>query len=361
MSTPAYLKLYYQLREDIIQGVYPFGLRLPPKRTLAQDQGLSLVTVEHAYALLADEGYVEARQRSGYYVCYQGEHFFAAPEQSFAEASEGLPEAAMPAASATYRFPFSVLARTMRRVLSLRGESILERSPDRGLGELRLALSEYLARSRGIRVKAEQIIIGSGAEFLYGLIVPLLGREKLYALEDPSYEKIRQVYEAGGARCQLLPMGTEGIKSKALASSRAGVLHVTPFHSFPSGVTAGASKRAEYLRWARERDAYLVEDDYDSEFTLSSKAQDTLFARSPEGRVIYLNSFTRTIAPSLRIGYMVLPLNLLTLFDRNLGYYSCSVPLFEQIVLAELLKNGDFERHINRVRRQLRKEGGKNG
>ena len=214
MHTPAYLQLYHQLRENIIQGVYPFGLRLPPKRTLAQDQGLSLVTVEHAYALLADEGYVEARQRSGYYVCYQGEHFFAAPEQSLAEGSEGLPEAAVPAASAAYRFPFSVLARTMRRVLSLRGESILERSPDRGLGELRLALSEYLARSRGIRVKAEQIIIGSGAEFLYGLIVPLLGREKLYALEDPSYEKIRQVYEAGAPAASCCLWGQRVLKAK---------------------------------------------------------------------------------------------------------------------------------------------------
>ena len=184
----------------------------------------------------------------------------------------------------------------------------------------------------------------------------LLGRERVFALEDPSYEKIRRVYLANGVRCDLLRLGNDGILSSELKRTNASVLHVTPFHSFPSGVTASAGKRSEYVRWAAERGGYIVEDDFDSEFTLSSKAEDTLFSLEPQRSVLYLNTFTKTVAPSMRSGYMVLPESLVEPFEGAVGFYSCTVPVFEQYVLAELLNNGDFERHINRVRRRRRKQ-----
>ena len=254
-------------------------------------------------------------------------------------------------------FPFSVLARTMRRVLSDYGEALLVKSPNNGCAALRQAIADYLARSRGIRVKPAQIVIGSGAEYLYGLIVQLLGRERVYAVENPSYEKIRRVYEANGVRCEQLRLGADGVRTDELRRTAATVLHVTPFHSFPSGVTASAGKRAEYIRWARERRGFLIEDDFDSEFSLSSKAEDTVFSLEPERSVIYVNTFSKTIAPSIRVGYMVLPPALTEAFERAVGFYSCTVPLFEQYVLAELLRSGDFERHLNRVRRRRRREG----
>ena len=348
-ANSAYLQLYHQLRADIVGGVYPNGHKLPSKRVLAEQTGVSVITVEHAYAILCDEGYLEARERSGYFVSYSAADCFpVAEDTSVRETSE--------ARELTDEFPFSVLAKTMRRVLSDYGERILVKSPNNGCGELRRALCAYLARCRGINVSPAQIVIGSGAEYLYGLIVQLLGRERVFALENPSYEKIRRVYLASGVECDMLRLGADGIRTSELERTKASVLHVTPFHSFPSGVTASAGKRSEYIRWARERGGYIIEDDFDSEFTLSSKAEDTLFSLEPQRSVLYLNTFTKTVAPSMRSGYMVLPVSLVEPFEKAVGFYSCTVPVFEQYVLAELLNNGDFERHINRVRRRRRKQ-----
>ena len=344
----AYLQLYHQLRGDIVSGVYPNGKKLPSKRLLAEQTGVSVIKVEHAYAILCDEGYLEPRERSGYFVSYSAADCFPVAEP---DSVRQLPSARDLADD----FPFSVLAKTMRRVLSEYGESILVKSPNNGCTELRKAIAAYLARCRGINVAPSQIVIGSGAEYLYGLIVQLLGRERVFALENPSYEKIRRVYLANGVTCDMLRLGGDGIRTSELARTDASVLHVTPFHSFPSGITASAGKRSEYIRWAHSRGGYIVEDDFDSEFTLSSKAEDTLFSLEPKRSVLYLNTFSKTIAPSMRLGYMVLPESLTDAFEQSVGFYSCTVPVFEQYVLAELLSNGDFERHINRVRRRRRK------
>ena len=344
----AYLQLYHQLRGVIVSGVYPNGKKLPSKRLLAEQTGVSVITVEHAYAILCDEGYLEPRERSGYFVSYSAADCFPVAEP---DSVRQLPSARDLADD----FPFSVLAKTMRRVLSEYGESILVKSPNNGCTELRKAIAAYLARCRGINVAPSQIVIGSGAEYLYGLIVQLLGRERVFALENPSYEKIRRVYLANGVTCDMLRLGSDGIRTSELARTDASVLHVTPFHSFPSGITASAGKRSEYIRWAHSRGGYIVEDDFDSEFTLSSKAEDTLFSLEPKRSVLYLNTFSKTIAPSMRLGYMVLPESLTDAFEQSVGFYSCTVPVFEQYVLAELLSNGDFERHINRVRRRRRK------
>jgi len=348
-ARPAYLQLYTHLRRDIVEGRYASGERLPSKRLLAEEVGVSVITVEHAYAILCDEGYVEARQRSGYFVIYQRDEFLPANEGELPLLSTGH-------AHTESEFPFSVLAKTMRRVLSTYGERILVKSPNRGCAELRQAIAGYLGRTQGIAVGPEQIVIGAGAEYLYSLIAQLFGKEHTFALESPSYDKIRSVYEASGVRCEMLKLGRDGIKRDELSRSQATVLHVTPFHSFPSHVTADVSKRNEYLAWARERGGYIIEDNYDSELTLSKKHEDTLFSMSGGERVIYLNTFSQTIAPSFRVGYLILPPTLLSVFESRLGFYSCTVSVFEQYVLAELIRGGDFERHVHRVRRKRRKQ-----
>jgi GntR family transcriptional regulator/MocR family aminotransferase len=246
----------------------------------------------------------------------------------------------------------------MRSVISDLGETILEKSQNKGCPELRLAIKHYLSRNRGIQVDPEQIVIGSGAEYLYGLIIELLGRGRVYGIEYPSYEKIEQVYRASEVSLDALPLSSDGIESGALARSAASVLHTTPYRSYPTGVSASASKRHEYIRWSKAGDRYIIEDDFESEFSVSTKPEDTLFALSGGDSVIYLNTFSKTISPSLRIGYMVLPKGLARDFDERLGFYSCTVPTFEQYVIARLLRNGDFERHINKVRRNKRKEIG---
>ena len=368
IKQPAYLQLYHQLRDDITGGICPYGTRLPSKRFLAAETGTSVITVQHAYDLLADEGYIESRERSGFFVSYREHELFPAANTAANAAAGRIGTLEMPeiheisdiplrgpvVSPEEEQFPFSVLARTARRVLSERGESLLQRSPNSGTIELREAIAQYLARSRRINVLPEQIVIGSGSEYLYNLIVQMLGRDRVFALEDPSYEKIRLVYEASGVQCRMIPMDREGVRLGALGRTEASVLHVTPFNSYPSGITATASRRAGYIRWAAGKDRFIIEDDFDSEFSMSTKAEDTLFSLEPLKSVIYMNTFTRTISPAVRVGYMVLPAELSTAMQEKISFYSCTVPGFTQHMLAELIRSGDFERHINRVRRRRR-------
>ncbi len=347
---PIYLQIYKQIRDDIISENYPFNAKLPSKRSLAEETGVSTITVEHAYALLCDEGYVEARERSGYVVIFRKSDGFASSIEHHTEHIAHYSE------NTNTCFPLSVFSKTMRKVLTEHGELLLEKSPNCGCYELREAICHYLARNRGIQVDVEQIVIGSGSEYLYGLIVELLGRHRTYAIETPSYKKIEQVYKTTEIAYDSLPLTSSGIDSKALSETKADILHTTPYRSYPSGVTATASKRHEYIRWSEHNDRYIIEDDFESEFAVSTKPTETLFALSNNDNVIYLNTFSKTISPSLRIGYMVLPKHLVKVFNEKLGFYSCTVPTFMQYVLTELINNGDFERHINRVRRNKRKE-----
>ncbi len=349
-----YIKLYKKLRDEILSDIYPYGAKLPSKRQLSEDLGISIITVEHAIEILCEEGYINSVERSGYFVCYK-------ENDGFASVSESRRETFTPSlqhlnqSDSSSLFPFSVFAKTMRRVLTEYGESILIKSPNNGTDELRIAISDYLARSRGIKVTKKQIIIGSGAEYLYGLLVQLLGRNLIYGIEKPSYEKIEQVYKANDVDLRLLSLGHDGILSRELNSTDANIIHITPYRSYPSGVTASASKRREYIRWADEKTGrYIVEDDFESEFTPSTKPEETVFSLSQKSNAIYINTFSKTIAPSIRIGYMVLPVKLLSVYEKQAGFYSCSVPSFDQYVLAEFIAGGDFERHINRVRRHNR-------
>lgn len=344
-SVPVYMQIYNTLKNKIISGAFPYGTKLPSKRSLALDCGVSIITIEHAYSVLRDEDYCETRERSGYYVIYSPERSFPAGmpfRKTSMKSTENI--------SVQADIPFSAFAGRMRKVLSDYGERVLMKSQDNGCPELREAISLYLMRSRNINVKPEQVIIGSGAEYLYGLCIQMLGREHIIALENPSYEKIKAVYTANGAVCDMLEMDGEGIRPEELSRTDASVLHVTPFNSFPSNITTSAERRLEYIKWAENRNAFIIEDDYDSEFILTGIAPETLFSMCPDGKVIYINTFSKTIAPSMRAGYMLLPENLLSLYKEKTGFYSCTVPMLEQYFLADWINSGDFERNINRIR-----------
>ena len=298
--------LYDCIKEDIISGELRAGERLPSKRSLAEHLAISVVTVENAYIMLEEEGYITAKAGSGFYVNELS--LMSAGHQEMRE-MQLLPEE-KPKPGSEYSF-FPSFARITRKILSEKPEILAMKPPHLGCSVLRNAIAGYLRRYRGMDVLPSHIIIGSGAEYLYSLIVQLFGREIEYGIEKPSYEKIAQVYKANGAKVTGLEMGSDGIKSDALKSSEASVLHVTPFHSFPSGITATAEKRYEYLSWASEREAYIVEDDFDSEFAAPKKPIETLYSMDRNERVIYLNTFSKSIASSIRIGYMILPDKLL--------------------------------------------------
>ena len=349
---PVYLQIYNLIRDDILNEILPFNSKLPSIRILAEELTISTITVEHAYALLCDEGYIEAQERSGYFVIFRADDgFVSAPTSNIIRRVQPSNHI-----ETNTDFPFSVLAKTMRKVISDAGEGMLERSPNLGTLELREAIRTYLARNRGILADTEQIIIGSGSEHLYTLLVELLGRERIYAIESPSYKKIEQVYKASDVRLEKLPLTLDGIDSATLKNCSADILHISPYRSYPSGVTATASKRHEYLRWAEQGKRYIIEDDFESEFSVSRKPEETLFSHSLRDNVIYMNTFSKTVSPSFRIGYMVLPKALAKEYEEKLGFLSCTVPTYLQLVLAELITNGDFERHINRVRRLKRKQ-----
>lgn len=344
-----YIQIYNQIREDIISGIFKLGDKLPSKRQLAFDTNTSVITIEHSYSILIEEGYIESRQRSGYFVIYQDKDWFMKVEKTEGETTlkHTIPH--------DDTISFNLLSKTARKVLSDYQDELLFKSPNLGCDILKKAIANYLRRNRGIDVHTNQIVIGSGSEYLYGLVVQILGKDRIYALENPSYDKIRKVYESNGAKIELLKMGKDGVKTTELNNSCASVLHVTPYNSFPSGISASASKRREYVHFAQSRNGFIIEDDYDSEFGVSSKIVDTIYSLDQKSSVIYINSFSKTIAPSIRVGYMILPEDCTDSFLKKINFYSCTVPTFEQYLIAELINSGDFERHINKLRRKRRR------
>ena len=350
-GVPLYEALYRCLREDILTGKLAPGEKLPSKRALAQNLEVSKITVETAYNQLLSEGYLYAREKVGYFV-----------EQVERRPREVSSEPAAPAQSSpnwlldltengTEGFPFSVWMKLQREVMLDYGQTLLRPLPNRGIPELRRAIARHLGQFRGMRVDPENIILGAGTDFLYNLLIQLLGREKIYAVEEPGYGKIRKIYAAGGVRCVSAYLDSLGVIPESL--EQAQVLHCSPSHHYPTGLVTPVNRRLELLDWAGT-DKWIIEDDYDSEFRFDAHPVPAMQALDGRGRVIYMNTFTKTLAPSIRISYMVLPGELMRVFQKRLGFYSCTVPSFEQYTLARFLDRGYFEKHINRMRKSYK-------
>ena len=344
---PLYEALYQCLREDIRRGELAPGEKLPSKRALAQHLEVSKITVEAAYNQLLSEGYIRSREKIGYFV-EDGHQHAPIPPAAVTEEEE-LPAILDLTANGSAYFPFSVWSKLQREVMADLGESLLRPMDNQGCAELRRAIAQHLAAFRGMQVRPENVIIGAGTDFLYNLLIQLLGREKIYALEEPGYEKIRKIYAAGGVDCVSATMDENGVRPNALGSAR--VLHISPSHHFPTGLVTPIGRRQELLRWAEERDGYIIEDDYDSEFRFHSHPLPALYSLDRQGRVIYMNSFSKSLTPAIRISYMILPDGLLEEYRKNLGFYSCTVASFQQYTLARFLSRGYFEKHINRMRK----------
>ncbi|MBE7091162.1 MAG: PLP-dependent aminotransferase family protein [Clostridiales bacterium] len=340
-----YYTIYLDYKRQIEQGEFPAGGKLPAKRETCFRYGVSPVTVATAMDMLISEGYVESRPKSGYYVCKM--HPLTGKKLP-PSAREHLPEPEVKGEE-----EFSAWLKTVRKVMADRGGELFTRSPKEGCAVLRNAISDYLYRYRGMNAAPHRIIIGSGAEQLYESVVKILGRDKIFGVEDPCYQQITAVYGAEGVTLCPLTMGKEGITTSALNHQNFHVLHVTPFHSYPTGITATVGKRREYLAWAKAHNAYIVEDDFDSEFFMPGHPIETLYATDGGARVIYVNTFSKSLSASMRMGYMILPESLLSAYQTALGSYSCTVPVLEQYALAEFLNSGNFERHLNRKRRKL--------
>ncbi len=339
---PLYESLYRHIRQDILTGRLTPGQKLPSKRSLSANLKVSKITVEGAYHQLLAEGYIRSEEKKGYFVEAYGQTAVGSP----------LPSRETPRTEQTdgpARFPFSVWSRLQRQVMLDMGSRLLLRLPNQGARELRDAIAGHLADFRGMQVDPENIVVGAGTDFLYNLLIQLLGRDKVYAVEEPGYGKIRRIYQTAGARCISAPMDDQGVLPEPLQEAQ--VLHISPSHHFPTGIVTSLPRRKALLRWAREQpQRWILEDDYDSEFRFAAHPLPALQSMD-SGKVIYLNTFSKTLAPSIRIGYMVLPPALMERFRETLDCYGCTVSSFEQYTLARFLKEGHFEKHLNRMRK----------
>lgn len=350
-----YEQLYRFIREDILSGRLHSGERLPSKRTLAQHLEVSTITVKNAYEQLQAEGYIHARQRCGYFVSEverpPESRQTARPAQAGREREQGwFLDFASGTMDPAY-FPFTVWARLMRQTLLEQDKQLLRAAPYNGAAELRRAIAGYLQQFRGMQVDPEQIIVGAGTELLYHLLIQLLGRDKCYAVEDPGYSKIAAIYESNQVQVQYVGIDEAGLSAAQLRRHLAQVVHISPTHHYPTGTVMPIGRRQELLRWAAEQpERYILEDDYDSEFRFSGRPIPALQSLDGGERVVYLNTFAKSLAPSLRISYMVLPPHLLERWRRDFWFYSSTVPSFEQYALARFMERGHFERHLNRTR-----------
>lgn len=355
-SDSLYEHLYKCIKNDILQGVLAPDDRLPSKRSFAKHLNISTITIENAYAQLLAEGYIYSIAKKGYFVsdiihCVKST---AAVSYSMPKLSDGKPAYFVDFLSNQTNpanFPFSIWAKLMREVISEKSEELMMNSPSGGVLSLRMAIAEHLREFRGMKVSPEQIVVGAGTEYLYGLLIQLLGHDKIYAVEDPGYQKVAKIYRSNHVSCRYIPIDKQGILITSLEESKAEIAHISPSHHYPTGIITPISRRYELLGWAsKSKDRYIIEDDYDSEFRLLGKPIPSLQSIDVMEKVIYINTFSKSLAPTIRIGYMILPQHLVEQFHKELSFYSCTVSTFEQYTLAEFIRAGYFEKHINRMR-----------
>ncbi len=360
-----YEYLYGCIRSDILGGKIQPDEKLPSKRTLAKNMDISIKTVENAYEQLLVEGYVRAEEKRGYFVngvegrTVTGKPMPGPADKKTAEA-QGKEEwfADFTSNYKVYeKFPFSTWAKIMRETLSYHDAELLEMVPTQGIEPLRREIARHLYEFRGMEVSPHQIVVGAGTEYLYGRLIQLLGRNGIYALENPGYLKMTRLYKNHGLSYRYVEIDGQGIRPGELRESGANVVHVSPGNHFPVGFVMPVLRRQELLEWAgEERGRYIIEDDYDSEFRLNVRPVPAMQTLDTEHRVIYLNTFARTLFPSVRVGYMVLPPKLLERYQETVSFYSCSVSAVEQYTLASFMEKGYFERHIRRVKLYYREK-----
>lgn len=375
-AVPLYLQLYQFIKTDIISGILRAGEHLPSKRSFAANLGISTITVENAYSQLIAEGYLYSIPKKGYFVSklsdlkqisgnygaagsYNGSPLSAVSDTGSRDTvlrhqeSAPSPYLADFASNRTNpdNFPFSVWSKLLREELSENKYNLMTQAPSRGIDKLRVSIASHLRAFRGMNVSSEQIVVGAGTEYLYGLLIQLLGRDKTYCVENPGYSKIAQIYESNGVKFCYADMDKSGLSAAALRESGADIVHISPTHHFPTGITMPISRRYELLAWAAECDGrYIIEDDYDSEFRLTGNPIPSLQSIDACEKVIYINTFSKSLASTIRISYMVLPPMLAERFCSTLSFYSCTVSNFEQYTLAQFIDGGYFEKHINRMR-----------
>lgn len=348
-----YAQLYGSLRDQIITGERKAGEKLPSKRTLSQSLNISVNTVDAAYRQLESEGYIQARPRSGFYVCRIGQlapHLESpdTPKRPL-QSDEPVKVDFSPSGIAAEKFPLRRWQQLLRSCAE--DPAALKRTPPEGEPGLRAAIAAYLYRARGVRCQAENVIIGAGSESLLACLSHLLPDSCAFAVENPVYNRAYRHFARMGHPVVPAEIDHSGVMPEPLDHLEEAVLYTTPSHQYPLGLCMPMARRIELLNWcSRKTFRYVIEDDYDSEFRYDTRPIPSLQSIDRHGRVIYLGTFSRSVSPGLRISYMVLPDTLLRLYRQNYQAFGTGASTLEQIVLREFMLQGDFERHLNRMR-----------
>lgn len=349
--------LYESLKNEILEGRIKPHEKIPSKRELSEHLGISVITVQNAYLQLIDEGWIYSVEKKGYFAEETG----SSPQlpKPFKNSSSLQTESpASPALLADFTsnstqaqaFPFATWTKVNKTVLAKYTTSILDRQDFRGTLFLREQICRYLENFRGMKVTPEQVVIGAGTESLYSMVIKFFGHEKIYGMENPGYKKLSLIFSSSNCSCIPLSMDENGLDIQNLQKTSVEIVHVTPSHHFPSGSVMPVKRRNELLEWAQNTGGYILEDDYDSEFRFLGQPLQSLYSADQNGRTFYMNTFSKTLSPSFRISFMIVPLPLLESFVEKLGFYSCTVGSFEQYTLAQFMKEGHFERHIRRMK-----------
>ena len=358
-SVPLYKQLYQEIKQAIISGKISVNTKLPSKRKLADYLDISQTTVELAYGQLVAEGFIDSRPRKG---------FFAQPVEELAYLDAPQEDTVVkeptvyrfdfnPRTIDTQSFPFPVWRKIAKDVLDESNHEMLLSGHPQGDETLRQEICRYLFQSRGVVCSAEQIILGSGTEQLMPLLIRLLNKSFVYGFENPGYPLTHDIFDNYDRRSLPIQVDGEGIDVGQLEASEVEIAYVTPSHQFPTGSVLSATRRAQLLNWAASKpERYIIEDDYDGEFRYTSRPIPALQGMDPSGRVIYISTFSKSLMPSIRIAYMVLPKKILRDYHQTFLHYSSSVPRLDQQLVAQFMKEGHFSRHLNKMRKLYKRK-----
>ena len=353
--------LYNSLKRDILNGRLVQGSKLPSKRALAKDNQISVRTVMNAYEQLLAEGFIVSEEKRGYFVAKVYEDDIRSIKRMKKAKEEKQKDYVVDFTAHKLvcdKFPVSMWKKIMREVLTDYDTELIQKADYRGIRKLRRAIADYLYRSRGMNVDEECVVIGAGIEYLFGRLYKIFPKDSIYAMENPGYQRIRHIYEDYSLKWKCIAMDEEGIKIRDLEESNAKIIHTSPEHHFPLGITMSKKRREELLKWSNEEpDRYIIEDDYDCEYRYDARLAPAIQCGDETGRVIYINSFSKSLAPSIRISYMVLPKELMEKYKKIASVYSNSVCSCEQYALAKFLDAGYFERHMRRMKKYCQEQG----
>jgi GntR family transcriptional regulator / MocR family aminotransferase len=356
-KTPIYMQIYRCIKNDILSGSYTPHSRLPATRQLSQDLGVSRNTVDLAYQQLVLEGYIVSHPGSGYTVEPIPPLAKRIPEKSetLTVKSQQIDEQInydfwYPLLDCNL-FPFKTWKKIYNTMLyKLSTKKYTAYPPRQGEPRLQKAIADYLFRSRGVRCSPERVIISCGIQFNLELLLKLFDPTHCtVAMEEPGYDGVRNLLIANHFPLVPIPVDRDGIQIEKLADCNAGLLYITPSHQFPTGAILSVNKRIKVLDWVEQNDAYIIEDDYDSELRYFSNPIPSLQSFDNNGRVIYLGTFSKVLLPGLRVSYLVLPERLFERYQQICGFFLCQVPVINQLVLAEFINSGHLERHIRRL------------